>query len=88
MTDTEFAIIGCPKCRRMQVASLLHATKTCACGYKIDLSKVKLLRVCGSADEAGELLRSFAAPKNSGFVSASTIGTCSASEFIAEKKND
>ena len=85
---TGFAIVGCPKCRRMQVADLLHATKPCVCGYKIDLSKAKLLKVCASADEAGDLLRSFAAPKNSGFMSAASLSGRSASDAVFEKKDD
>ena len=81
---TGFAIVGCPKCRRMQVADLLHATKTCVCGYKIDLSKAKLLKVCASADEAGVLLRSFAAPKHSGLMSAAPLSGSSASDAVLD----
>jgi len=56
------------------VADLSYATKTCICGNKIDLSKTKLLAVCESADEAGELLRRMQTAKNSGFTSADKIG--------------
>ncbi|HKL97792.1 MAG TPA: DUF1922 domain-containing protein [Methanocorpusculum sp.] len=70
-----FAIVGCTKCRRMLVADLSYATKTCICGYKLDLSKTKLLVVSGSADEAGELLRQMQTTKNSGFTSADRIGS-------------
>ena len=59
-----FAVIGCPRCRRMQVADLTHTTKTCICGHKIDLTKVKLLAVSRSADEAGSLLRSITSEKH------------------------
>ena len=65
-----FAIVGCTKCRRMQVADLSYATKTCVCGNKIDLAKTKLLAVVASADAAGELLRQMQTAKNSGFTSA------------------
>ena len=65
-----FAVVGCTKCRRMLVADLSYATKTCICGNKLDLSKTKLLVVSGSADEAGELLRHMQTAKNSGFTSA------------------
>ena len=75
MKNTEgFAVVGCVKCRRMLVADLSYATKTCICGNKIDLSKTKLLAVCGSADEAGEHLRRMQTAKNSGFTSANKIG--------------
>ena len=69
-----FAIVGCMKCRRMQVADLSYATKTCVCGNKSDLSKTKLLAVSESADEAGEHLRRMQTAKNTGFTSANTIG--------------
>lgn len=52
------------------VADLSFASKKCQCGHKIDLSKVKLLAVCDSADEAGEVLREFLSARNSGFTSA------------------
>jgi hypothetical protein len=69
-----FAVVGCVKCRRMLVADLSYATKTCICGNRIDLSKTKLLAVSESADEAGELLRRMQTAKNSGFTSANKIG--------------
>ncbi len=69
-----FSVIGCVKCRRMMVADLSYATKTCICGNKIDLAKTKLLAVCESADEAGELLRRMQTAKNTGFASANKIG--------------
>jgi hypothetical protein len=68
-----FAVVGCVKCRRMLVADLSYATKTCICGNRIDLSKTKLLVVSGSADEAGEILRHMQTGKNSGFSSANRI---------------
>ncbi len=69
-----FAVIGCTKCRRMLVADLSYATKTCICGNRIDLAKTKLLAVSGSADEAGEILRHMQTEKNSGFTSANRFG--------------
>ncbi|HJJ96783.1 MAG TPA: DUF1922 domain-containing protein [Methanocorpusculum sp.] len=83
-----FGVIGCPRCRRMQVADLTHATKTCICGHKIDLTKTKLLAVSDSADEAGAVLRSFTAPKNSGFVSAARMYSSSPAEKTLKKDND
>ncbi|MEA5037339.1 hypothetical protein SDC9_20371 [bioreactor metagenome] len=68
-----FAIVGCTKCRRMQVADLSYTTKTCVCGNKIDLAKTKLLAVVESADAAGELLRQMQTAKNSGFTPAVRI---------------
>ena len=68
-----FAVIGCTKCRRMLVADLSYATKTCICGNRIDLSKTKHLAVSGSADEAGEILRHMQTAKNSGFTSANKM---------------
>jgi len=59
----------------MQVANLMYATKTCVCGHKIKLRKTKLLAVSCSADKAGAILRSFAAPENTGFASAENIYT-------------
>lgn len=68
-----FGVVGCPRCRRMQVADLSHAVKTCACGYKMDLHKIRILAVSSSAEEAGGILRSMSAPKNSGFIPAARM---------------
>ncbi len=68
-----FAVIGCMKCRRLLVADLSYATKTCICGNRIGIAKTKLLAVSGSADEAGEILRHMQTGKNSGFTSADRI---------------
>lgn len=88
MIEEGFAVVGCQRCRRMQVADLTHATKTCACGNKLELRKIKLLAVSGSAEEAGDLLRSFTALKNSGFVSAARLQSPSLSEKIPKKDTD
>jgi len=88
MIRERFAVIGCPRCRRMQVADLTHATKTCSCGHKIDLAKAKLLAVSDSADEAGAILRSFTAPKNSGFVSAVSVHSSSLADKTLKKDSD
>lgn len=58
MAPSGFAVVGCTKCRKMQVADLSYATKTCACGHRIDLSRVHLLVVCDSADDCGNALLS------------------------------
>jgi len=68
--NTGFAIVGCSKCRRLLVADLSYATKTCICGNKLDLGKTKLLAISESADVAGEILRQMQTQKNSGFTSA------------------
>ncbi|MCK9312748.1 MAG: DUF1922 domain-containing protein [Methanocorpusculum sp.] len=68
--NTGFAVVGCSKCRRLIVADLAYATKTCICGYRLDLGKTKLLAVSESADIAGEILRQMQTRKNSGFTTA------------------
>lgn len=71
MTPSGFAVVGCTKCRKMQVADLSYATKTCACGHRIHLAAAHLLVVCDTADDCGNALRSLTAGKNSGFAPAS-----------------
>lgn len=66
----KFAVVGCVKCRRMMVADLSFASKSCQCGHKIVLAKASLLATSNSAEEAGELLRGFLSKQNSGFVGA------------------
>ena len=83
-----FAVIGCPRCRRMQVADLTHATKTCVCGHKIDLAKVKLLAVSRSADEAGSILRSITSRKNTGFQPAANMYNSTSAEKSTKKDTD
>lgn len=65
--DSGFAVVGCSKCRRKMVADLSRSTKTCQCGAKINLKKVKLLYVSDSADDAGDFLRKINSSGNSGF---------------------
>ncbi len=67
---TGFAVIGCSKCRKIMSANLLHATKTCQCGQKIDLKKTRFLAVFASADEAAQEVMRLQTRKNTGFVSA------------------
>lgn len=68
--DEGFAVIGCSKCRRKMVADLSKMTKTCQCGAKISLNKVKLLYVSESAEDAGDFLRKINSAGNSEFSSA------------------
>ena len=68
--ETGFAVVGCLKCRRKMVADLSKMTKTCQCGAKISLNKVKLLYVSDSAEDAGDFLRKINSAGNSGFSSA------------------
>ncbi|HJJ88872.1 MAG TPA: DUF1922 domain-containing protein [Methanocorpusculum sp.] len=89
MRRKRFAVIGCPRCRRMQVVELTHTRKTCICGYKIDLTKATLLATSDTADKARTTLRSIIASKNSGFVEATYIKSASPSpKNILRKNND
>lgn len=80
----EFAVIGCPKCRRIIAADLAYDIKLCQCGYKINLHTVKHLVNCTSGDEAAEAVRDLQKNSNTGFTSANEIFTIKQSE-IGEK---
>ncbi len=74
MGDTEgFAVVGCTKCRRIMVADLTYDTKTCQCGYKMNLHTTKLLKIFASAEVAGEYVRKLQESKNTGFTSAAKL---------------
>ena len=68
-----FAVIGCPKCRRVIAADLAYGTKLCQCGYKIDLHTVKHLIDCKSGEEAAAAVRELQKNSNTGFTSAKDI---------------
>ena len=70
---SEFVVIGCPKCRRILVANRQYLTKTCQCGYKIDLHKVKYLVTCSSGTEAVRAVQELQKRRNTGFTSARDI---------------
>jgi hypothetical protein len=69
----------------MQIFDLMHATKTCICGYKIVLTKTELFAVSDSADDARAILRYFIAPKNTVFVSAADIRDSFLSDKTSKK---
>ena len=74
MSDSDgFAVIGCPKCRRLMAADLSYETKTCQCGHKIILRKTKLIAVFETGAEAAEAVQKLQAQRNSGFVSAASF---------------
>ncbi|MDR0438889.1 MAG: DUF1922 domain-containing protein [Methanocalculaceae archaeon] len=65
----------------MLIFDLTHTTKTCICGYKLVLAKMKLLAVSDSAEEAWTILRYFIASKNSEFAPATGIRN----SFLSDK---
>ncbi|HJJ27783.1 MAG TPA: DUF1922 domain-containing protein [Methanocorpusculum sp.] len=68
-----FAIVGCPRCHRKMVADLSYETKTCQCGNKIQLKKVRIFARADTAADAGELLRALERGQNTGFTSAQDL---------------
>lgn len=74
MQQTGFAVVGCPKCRRIMAADLSHAVKTCQCGNRLNLAKIKYLAVFASGEEAAAAVQKFQEQKNTGFESASGFG--------------
>jgi len=70
-----FAVIGCPKCRRIIAADLAFETKICQCGYKINLHTVKHLVECSSGEDAATAVRELQKNSNTGFTSAKDILT-------------
>lgn len=74
MRPTEgFAVIGCPKCRRILAADLSYETKTCQCGHKISLHSARFLRLCPSGEDAAQAVRDLQKQRNTGFTSAAAI---------------
>ena len=74
MSDTNgFAVIGCPRCRRIMSADLSYETKTCQCGQKINLRKIKYLAVFESGAEAAAAVQQLQGHGNTGFTSAASF---------------
>ena len=55
------------------VADLSYETKTCQCGNKIQLKKVRIFARADTAADAGELLRALERGQNTGFTSAQDL---------------
>ncbi len=82
-----FAVIGCPRCRRILAADLAYDTKTCLCGHKIDLHTASHLVDCDSGEAAAAAVRQLQERNNTGFTSAAKLAAAGKNELADNAEN-